>query len=166
MIHPQRKASECGFRRLFLKANTQCGISHHDLRAYMQQGAQAVYLRYGSFDNPVNPLAMKLLASAGNGTIESEADAFEICVGAQARVRETMAPTFAEMGLPTLTYSSWYGLAAPKGTPGEIIGKLNAAAVEALADPVVRSRLAELGCEIFPRERQTPEALAAMQSRC
>ena len=47
--------------------------------------------------------------------------------------------------------------------PARIIGKLNAAAVEALADPAVRSRLVELGYEPFPRERQTPEALAALQ---
>jgi tripartite-type tricarboxylate transporter receptor subunit TctC len=71
-------------------------------------------------------------------------------------------PTFAEMGLPALSFSGWYGLFAPKGTPREIIGKLNAAAVEALADPVVRSRLVDLGEEIFPREQQTPEALGAL----
>jgi len=40
---------------------------------------------------------------------------------------------------------------------------LHAAAVEALADPVARSRLAELGYEVFPRERQSPETLAALQ---
>jgi len=68
-------------------------------------------------------------------------------------------PTFGEMGLPTVSFSAWVGLFAPKGTPKEIIGKLNAAAVEALADPAVRSRLVELGYEIFPRELQTPEAL-------
>jgi tripartite-type tricarboxylate transporter receptor subunit TctC len=72
-------------------------------------------------------------------------------------------PTFTEMGLPALTYSEWYALFAPKGTPMDIIGKLNAAVVEALADPAVRSRLTELGYEIFLRERQTPEALGAIQ---
>jgi hypothetical protein len=46
-----------------------------------------------------------------------------------------------------------------------VIGKLNAAAVEALADPTVRSRLIDLGTEIFPRERQTLEALGAMHKR-
>ena len=71
-------------------------------------------------------------------------------------------PTFAEMGLPALSYSAWFGLFAPKGTPKDIIGKLNAAAVEALADPAVRSRLVDLGLEIFPREQQTPEALGAL----
>jgi tripartite-type tricarboxylate transporter receptor subunit TctC len=72
-------------------------------------------------------------------------------------------PTFAETGLPALTYSGWFGLFAPKGTPKEIIGKLNAAVVEALADPAARSRLAELGYEVFPVEWQKPEALAGLQ---
>jgi tripartite-type tricarboxylate transporter receptor subunit TctC len=72
-------------------------------------------------------------------------------------------PTFAEMGLPALSYSGWNGLFAPKSTPREIIDKLNAAAVEALADPAVRSRLIEFGAEIFPRKQQTPEALSALQ---
>ena len=71
-------------------------------------------------------------------------------------------PTFAEMGLPAVSYSTWFGFFAPKGTPNDIIGKLNAAAVEALADQSVRSRLADLGMEVFPRERQTPEALGAL----
>jgi tripartite-type tricarboxylate transporter receptor subunit TctC len=81
-------------------------------------------------------------------------------------VRSTLLPgipTFAEMGLPELTTSEWFGLFAPKGTPKDVIGRLNAAAIEALADSAVQSHLADLGFEIVPRERQTPEALAAMQ---
>jgi tripartite-type tricarboxylate transporter receptor subunit TctC len=72
-------------------------------------------------------------------------------------------PTFAELGLPAVSWSAWYALFAPKGTPRDIIGKLNAAVVDALADPSVRSRLVDLGFEIFPPEQQTPEALGAMQ---
>jgi tripartite-type tricarboxylate transporter receptor subunit TctC len=71
-------------------------------------------------------------------------------------------PTFAEMGLPALSSSSWYGFFAPRGTPKDIIAKLNAVTVDALADPAVRSRLADVGEEIFPRERQTSEALGAL----
>jgi tripartite-type tricarboxylate transporter receptor subunit TctC len=56
-----------------------------------------------------------------------------------------------------------HGLFAPKRTPADIVGTLNVATVEALADPAVRSRIADLGSEIFPREEQTPEALVAMQ---
>jgi tripartite-type tricarboxylate transporter receptor subunit TctC len=83
-----------------------------------------------------------------------------------SETRSTLAPdvpTFAELGLPALSYSAWGGLFAPGGTPKDVLGKLNAAAVEALADPAVRSRLIDLGGEVFPRERQTPEALGAMQ---
>jgi len=70
-------------------------------------------------------------------------------------------PTVDEAGLPGLHVLLWNAIWAPKGTPKEVIAKLNAAAVEALADPVVRKRLADLGQDIPPREEQTPEALAA-----
>jgi tripartite-type tricarboxylate transporter receptor subunit TctC len=59
--------------------------------------------------------------------------------------------------------STWFALWAPKGTPHGVIGKLNAAVVDALADTAVRKRLAELGYEIPAREQQTPEALGAYQ---
>ncbi len=73
-------------------------------------------------------------------------------------------PTFGEMGLPlSFSGAGWQGLFAPKGTPKEIIDRLNAATVQALADPLVRSRLADLGFEIFPLEQQTPSALGAFQ---
>jgi len=71
-------------------------------------------------------------------------------------------PTFAEMGLLALSYSDWIGLFAPKGTPRDIIGRLNAATVDALADPAVRSGFFDLGFEVFPREQQTPEVLGAL----
>jgi tripartite-type tricarboxylate transporter receptor subunit TctC len=71
-------------------------------------------------------------------------------------------PTFRELGLVSVSCSLWSGLFAPKSTPRDIISKLNAAAVEALADPSVRSRIADLGFEIFPREQQTSEALGAL----
>jgi tripartite-type tricarboxylate transporter receptor subunit TctC len=71
-------------------------------------------------------------------------------------------PTFAEMGLPALSFSLWFGLFAPRGTPKDIIGKLNSAAMETLADSAVRSRLVDLGYEVFRREQQTPEALGAL----
>ena len=58
--------------------------------------------------------------------------------------------------------SIWYGIWAPKGTPKDVIAKLNAALVEALADPATRQRLGDLGLEITPRDQQTPEALGAL----
>ena len=72
-------------------------------------------------------------------------------------------PTLREIGIPALSYTTWAGLFAPRGTPKDILTKLNAAAVKALADADLNSRLAEFGFEVFPREQQTPEALDAIQ---
>src|ERR1700738_5192469 len=72
-------------------------------------------------------------------------------------------PTFDEVGVPGLHASFWHGLWAPRGTPKDIIARLNAALVEALDDAGVRRRLAEIGQGTWPREQQTPEALAAQQ---
>jgi tripartite-type tricarboxylate transporter receptor subunit TctC len=69
-------------------------------------------------------------------------------------------PTVDEAGLPGFHFSHWYALFAPKNTPKAVISKLNAAVIEALNDGAVRQRLIGLGQEIFPREQQTPEALA------
>lgn len=70
-------------------------------------------------------------------------------------------PTVDEAGLPGFYMSVWHGFWVPRGTPHAAIAKLNAAIVEALADPAVRKRLEDLGQEITPREQQTPEALGA-----
>jgi tripartite-type tricarboxylate transporter receptor subunit TctC len=72
-------------------------------------------------------------------------------------------PTIDETGIPGLHASFWHGFWAPKGTPKDIIAKLHAAVVETLADPAVRRRLVEVGQEAWPREKQTPDALAAQQ---
>jgi tripartite-type tricarboxylate transporter receptor subunit TctC len=70
-------------------------------------------------------------------------------------------PTVDEAGLPGFYCSVWNALFAPKGTPRDVIARLNTAAVDALAEPAVRQRLADLGQQIVPRDEQTPEALAA-----
>jgi tripartite-type tricarboxylate transporter receptor subunit TctC len=66
-------------------------------------------------------------------------------------------PTFDEAGVPG------HGLWAPKGTLKDVIASLHAAIVETLADPSVRQRLTDLGQGMGPRDKQTPEALAAQQ---
>ena len=70
-------------------------------------------------------------------------------------------PALDESGIAGLHVSYWHAIWAPKGTPKDIIAKLNAAAVAALADPTVQQRLANQGHDIWPRAQQTPEALAA-----
>jgi len=72
-------------------------------------------------------------------------------------------PTMDEAGVPGLHASFWHGLWAPKGTPKDIIAKLDAAVIETLADPAVQQRLKDIGQEPWPRDKQTPEALAAQQ---
>jgi tripartite-type tricarboxylate transporter receptor subunit TctC len=70
-------------------------------------------------------------------------------------------PTTDEAGLPGFYFSFWHAFWVPKGTPKEIVEKLNDALVKALADPATRDRLTKIAQEIFPPDQQTPEALAA-----
>jgi tripartite-type tricarboxylate transporter receptor subunit TctC len=72
-------------------------------------------------------------------------------------------PTSQEQGTPGLEIEFWYGLWAPKGTPGEIIAKLNAAVRTGLADPVVRERLTDFGIAPPTAEQLTPAYLAELQ---
>ena len=72
-------------------------------------------------------------------------------------------PTVDEAGLPGFYMTLWSGLWVPKGTPKVAIAKLNAAVVEALADPAARERFAQLGLDVQPRSLQTPEALGTFQ---
>ena len=69
-------------------------------------------------------------------------------------------PTVGEAGAPGVEVTNWLGAYAPKGTPKEIVAKLNAAFNAAMADPHVRERLATQGLELPPPEQQTPEAFA------
>jgi tripartite-type tricarboxylate transporter receptor subunit TctC len=70
-------------------------------------------------------------------------------------------PTMDEVGVSGMYISFWHGLWVPKGTPREIVAKLNGAVVDTLADATVRQRLTELGHVIATRQEQTPEALGA-----
>jgi tripartite-type tricarboxylate transporter receptor subunit TctC len=70
-------------------------------------------------------------------------------------------PTIDEFGVQGLHVSYWHALFAPKATPPDIIAKVNAAVVNALADPKVRESFAAQGQDIWPVEQQTPAALGA-----
>jgi tripartite-type tricarboxylate transporter receptor subunit TctC len=72
-------------------------------------------------------------------------------------------PTVDEAGLPGFHMTLWSGLWAPKGTPKEIIAKINAAALDALKDSATRKQLENLGLQMPPADKSTPEALGAWQ---
>jgi tripartite-type tricarboxylate transporter receptor subunit TctC len=72
-------------------------------------------------------------------------------------------PTTDEAGLPGLHLATWNALWAPKGTPRPVVDRLNAAAVQAMADPTFRKRMIELALEMPPSDQLTPEALLALQ---
>jgi tripartite-type tricarboxylate transporter receptor subunit TctC len=72
-------------------------------------------------------------------------------------------PTTDEAGLPGFYASIWFGLWAPKGTPNDIVAKINAAAVGALKDPAVRERITKIGQQISSPELQVPAAFAAFE---
>jgi tripartite-type tricarboxylate transporter receptor subunit TctC len=72
-------------------------------------------------------------------------------------------PTTDEAGVPGFYVTAWFALYAPKGTPGDVIARLNGAIVDLLADPAAQQRLTELGMDIPPRDQQTPHALGAFQ---
>jgi tripartite-type tricarboxylate transporter receptor subunit TctC len=71
-------------------------------------------------------------------------------------------PTTAEAGLPAFQAQAWNAIFAPKGTPSEVLARLNAAAVKTLDDEAVRKRLLDLGSVIPAPAERTPEALAAL----
>jgi tripartite-type tricarboxylate transporter receptor subunit TctC len=70
-------------------------------------------------------------------------------------------PTADESGVPGLHASGWFGFFAPRGTAKDIVAKLNAAMVQALGEPAVRARFAQLGLDVASPEQQTAEGLAA-----
>jgi tripartite-type tricarboxylate transporter receptor subunit TctC len=70
-------------------------------------------------------------------------------------------PTIDEAGVPGIYFSTWQGLWAPKGTPADIVAKLNAAVQTAMSDPATQTRIAQLGMELPPSDERTPQAFAA-----
>ena len=72
-------------------------------------------------------------------------------------------PTTDEAGLPGFHMTLWSGLWVPKGTPKEIVDKLNASAVDALNDPAVRKQLENLGLQMPPKDQLSPKALGDWQ---
>jgi len=111
----------------------------------------------GQIDLQIEP-ASNYYAQVKAGAIKPYA------ITAKARIAAAREiPTTEEAGLPGFHAVLWYGLWVPKSTPKDIIAKLNAVMMEALADPMSRQRFVDLGLELPPREQQTPDALRAFQ---
>jgi tripartite-type tricarboxylate transporter receptor subunit TctC len=131
--------------------------THFQMVPYRGAAAMMQDLMAGHIDLMID-FAANSLPQVRAGTIKAYA------VTAPSRLPAASdIPTVDEAGLPGLYVSAWQGIWVPKGTPKDVIGKLNTAIVAALADSSVRQRLADLGQEVYPRDQQTPEALGALQ---
>ena len=88
-----------------------------------------------------------ILAGAGVGIPHIKAGKLRaIAVGANKRLAELPdVPTLSELGMGSVKASTWWGVAAPRGTPNEVVEKLNRAFHDALAEPAVQRQLHELG---------------------
>ncbi len=146
------------------------GTGHLAGLAFLKEiGAQAQHIPYrgngpalqdlvaGQIDLQIEP-ASNFFAQVKAGTLKAFALASKTRSGAASDI-----PTTDEAGLPGYYASLWYGMWAPKGTPREIVARLNAAMLETLAHPDTRKRFAELGIETPVPAQQTPEALLAFQ---
>jgi tripartite-type tricarboxylate transporter receptor subunit TctC len=146
-------------------------MSHRVAAVYFQNstGARFLFVPYRGAGPAMQDLvarqidmmfdqAANSLPQLRNGTIKAYA------VTAKERLASAPdIPTVDEAGLPGFYIAVWTALWAPAGTPKPVIEKLNSAVVEALANPAVRARLADLGQDIPPRDQQTPAALGALQ---
>jgi len=111
----------------------------------------------GQIDLQIEP-ASNFYEQVRAGTIKAYAITAMERIGAAPQI-----PTVNEVGVPGYQASLWYGLWVPKGTPREIVMKLNATMMQTLDDAAVKKRFSELGLQVAPRGEQTPEALRAFQ---
>jgi tripartite-type tricarboxylate transporter receptor subunit TctC len=124
---------------------------------YRGDGPAVQDLMAGQIDLMIEP-SSNFTAQVQAGTIRA------IAVPAKTRMTSLPdVPTMGEAGLPGFYASIWFGLWAPKDTPKDIIAKLNAATVTAMADPNVKDRLGKLGQTVAARDMQTPEALRTFE---
>ena len=132
-------------------------------------GARFQYVPYRGAGPAVNDLVagqIDLMVDASAGVLPHLRAGGMKAYAVMTRSRLAAAPdipTVDEAGLTGLYLTIWDGLWVPKGTPKIVISRLNAAAVDAMGNPVVRARLADLGMQFPLREEQTPEALGALQ---
>ncbi len=124
---------------------------------YRGDGPAVQDMMAGQIDMMIEP-SSNFTAQVQAGTIRA------IAVPSKTRLLSLPeVPTTDEAGLPGYYASIWFGMWAPKGTPPEIITKLNAVTIQALKDPAVTERLTKLGQQVAPAEMQKPDAFKAFQ---
>jgi tripartite-type tricarboxylate transporter receptor subunit TctC len=111
------------------------------------------------------PALQQVLGGQLDIIIDQASAALSVAKGGGVRAYAVTAkqrlPTVDEAGLPGFHVSIWQAVWAPKGTPKDVIAKLNAAIAGALTDPAVQKRLAEIGQELPTREQMTPEGFGS-----
>ena len=147
------------------------GTPSHVSAVYFQKltggGAQIVHYRGGA------PASADVMAGHVDMFFDQAANALPQIRSSKVRAyavtqstRLSVAPdipTVDEAGMPGYYMAVWHGLWVPRSTPSGVVARLNSAMVDAAADDGVRKRLTDLGQEILPRDKQTPEALGAHQ---
>jgi tripartite-type tricarboxylate transporter receptor subunit TctC len=112
-------------------------------------GTFIVHIPYRSTSGALNDVAGGVLDMTFDATVKAYADTGKVrllaVTGSQRDPRLPNVPTAAEAGLKDFVLESWVGLLAPVGTPAPTIARLNAALNQALAAPVLRQRLQEMG---------------------
>jgi tripartite-type tricarboxylate transporter receptor subunit TctC len=132
------------------------GIKHHRVVAYRGTGPALNDLVGGQVDYMCDQI-VNLVEQINGKAITAYAIATE-----QRSPALPDVPTTAEGGLPEYKVSAWNALFAPKGTPKEIVAKLNDTLSKALDDPATRKRLLDLGSVLPEGKDRTPEALAEL----
>ena len=151
--------------------NAGIGSPGHVSGVFLQNtiGAQMIFVPYRSAGPAVQDLLagnidfmMDTAATSGGHVRGGTLKAFAMTADKRSPVMPDV-PTTDEAGLPGFRFYFWHAFWVPKGTPKDIVAKLNEATVKALVDPAVRKRLLDAGQELFGPEMSTPEALGKFQ---
>jgi tripartite-type tricarboxylate transporter receptor subunit TctC len=134
--------------------SAQLGVKHHRVVAYRGTGP-ALNDMVGSQVDYMCDQVVNLVEQVKGGAIKAYAIATE-----QRSPALPDVPTTKEAGLPDYQVSAWNALFAPKGTPKEIVAKLNETLSKGLDDPATRKRLLDLGSVLPEGKGRSPEALA------
>jgi tripartite-type tricarboxylate transporter receptor subunit TctC len=133
---------------------SQLGVKHHRVVAYRGTGP-ALNDMVGSQVDYMCDQIVNVIEQIRGGAIK----AYAIATAERSPALPDV-PTTTQAGLPDYQVSAWNALFAPKGTPKEIVTKLNETLIAALDDEATRKRLLDLGSVIPDRNGRSPQALA------